>query len=148
MVPYKEYKVPPPEYKIGDTIMCVGRISRPLLGKVRDISVSDMALFSHEYYIDPLDGYEEDQLFEGGGCREPDVIPIDSTTVQRMVSLKKDIVAKEDIVRKMCNDCCEKIKKSTEKEMNTKNKVLRELQYRAMIKVPHWKERMYYFERS
>ncbi len=144
---HDEFKKPPPEYKVGDTIMCVSRLSRPLLGKIRDIFVSDSALFSHEYFLDPLEGFEGEQLFEGGGCREPDVIPVDDTTIKRMVSLKKDIVSKEDMANKMCNDCCDKIKGPIQKEIDRKDKVLRELQYRTMAKIPHWKKRMYYFER-
>lgn len=56
MVPCSEFKKPPPEYKVGDTIMCVEHLSRPLLGKVRDIFVSNIAGFSHEYFVDPLEG--------------------------------------------------------------------------------------------
>lgn len=143
----EHYKVPPPEYKIGDTIMCVKHLSRPLLGKVRDIFVTNIVGGSHEYFLDPLEGFEEDQLFERGGCREPDVVPVDNTTAQRMTFLKKDIVTKEDIICKMCNDCCKKIKKPIENDINRKDKILRELQYRAMVKIPDWKKRMYYFER-
>jgi hypothetical protein len=144
---YPEYKKPPPEYKVGDVVMCVKHLSSPLLGKVRDIFVSDIAGFSHEYFMDPLEGFEKEQLFEGGGCREPDVVPIDNTTVQRMVSLKKDIVSKEDISNKMCNDCCENVKRPIQKEIDRKSKILNELQYRTMAKIPEWKNRMYYFER-
>lgn len=144
---YPEFKKPPPEHKIGDTVMCVKNLSRPLLGTVRDIFVSDIAGFSHEYFIDPLEGFEEEQLFEGGGCREPDVVPIDNTTVQRMVSLKKDIVSKENISNKMCKDCCEKVRRPIQKEIDRKNNILDELQYRAMIKDPEWKKHIYYFER-
>lgn len=144
---HPEYKVPPPEYKIGDVVMCVERISRPLLGKVRDIFVTNITGSSHEYFLDPLEGFEEEQLFEGKGCREPDVVPIDNITAQRMTSLKKDIVSKEDISSKMCNDCCEKVKKPIEKEIYRKNKTLKELQYRTMAKIPDWKKRMNYFER-
>jgi hypothetical protein len=45
--------------------------------------------------------FEGEQLFEGGGYREPDVVPIDNTTIRRMVTLKKDIVSKENISNKM-----------------------------------------------
>ena len=47
----------------------------------------------------------------------------------------------------MCNDCCDKVKKPLEKEIERKDNVFKELQYRTMAKDPEWRKHMYFFER-